>query len=506
MMPHYPFSIIPTADYIRQWEAYTLQRQQHPDELLLMQTAATAFVKRWMFAHAKQLQCVIFCGPGNNGGDGYCIALQLLKEGIQPIIYQLITNKQPSDLIKKLMHSFLQAGGICKTIRSVTDFPQLDSNLPVIDALFGLGLNRPLSSLAAALVNHINFTSQAVWSVDIPSGMGADVYIPGSPIQAEVTIGFEVPKPAYFLAQNAAALGKWEIVPIGLDANFPKQQETQLQLLQQRYIQSIFQPRKSHQHKGTFGNAFMIAGNTGKMGAAILASRACLQSGVGLLTAFIPQPYANAMHADLPETMIRFRENGLPDLQTYKAVGMGPGMGTDAAAVAWVLTVLQETKLPVVIDADAITILSNQPNGLSLIPPNAIVTPHPKEFDRLFGMQDNDYVRAAKAVSLTASNPWLLILKGQYTLICYQGKGWYNTTGNVGLAKGGSGDVLTGILTALLAQGYNLLHAAQLGVYIHGAAADIAIKTSAYESLLASDVITSLGAAFRSLYKSPEML
>lgn len=504
-MPKYAYSIIPTAAYIRHWEEYTLQQQPNGDELLLMHAAATAFVRRWLPLHRRERICYIFCGPGKNGGDGYCIALALLKQGVRPIVYQLSTDKPPSNLIKQLKRTYKQSGGLWQAIKTANDFPRLDVFAPVIDALFGVGLNRPLSSLAADLVNHINKAYTNVWSVDIPSGMGAESFIPGPQLKATVTISFEAPKPAFFLAQNATLLGKWRIATIGLNTDYPKNHTTPLQVLQQSYIQSIFQPRKPHQHKGNFGNALMIAGSRGKMGAAILASRACLQSGVGLLTAYIPEAYANAMHANLPETMIHFREQGLPDMQPYKAIGVGPGMGTDEAAVTCLHSVFNNTKIPVVIDADAITILSTEPNGISLIPPQAILTPHPKEFDRLFGVQENDYARAAKAISLTESNPWLLILKGRYTLICYQGKGWYNTRGNVGLAKGGSGDMLTGIITALLAQGYSLLHAAQLGVYIHGTAADIAIKASSYESLLASEVIGFLGNAFRTLYNSDDM-
>lgn len=502
MKPTYAFSNIPTAAYIRQWEEYTLQQQSQPDAYFLMEAAASAFVRRWLPINKNQRRCFIFCGPGNNGGDGYCIALQLLKRGIRPVIYQLITDKKPSALLKKLKSAYKKAGGEWRAIKTATDFPRLDVYSQVIDALFGVGLNRPLPPLAAALIEHINNSFTIIWSVDIPSGMGAEKFFPGPHIKASVTISFETPKPAFFLAQNAHPLGRLRIVPIGLNADYPKQHPTQIQLLLQPYIQSIFHPRQAHQHKGNFGNAIMIAGSRGKMGAAILASRACLQSGVGLLTAYIPEAYANSMHSDLPEAMIHFREQGLPNMQPYKAIGIGPGMGTDDAATTYLRSIFADTKIPVVIDADAITILSNQPNGISLIPADAILTPHPKEFDRLFGEQENDYGRADKAIALSAAYPWLIILKGQYTLICYQGKGWYNTRGNVGLAKGGSGDMLTGILTALLAQGYSLLHAAQLGVYIHGTAADIAIKASAYESLLASEVISYLGPAFRTLYNT----
>lgn len=505
MMPKYAYAIIPSAAYIRQWENYTLQQQSSTDRLLLMNAAATAIVRRWLPIYKKQKKCIIFCGPGNNGGDGYCIALQLRKHGIRTFVYQLFTDKPPSAFIETLIESYKQSGGEWKAINAATDFPRLNIGEPVIDAIFGVGLNRPLSAVTQKLIENINYSQADVWSVDIPSGMGADTYVAGKQIIPRVTISFETPKPAFFLAQNAASLRKCKIIPIGLNADYPKHHDTQLQVMQQSYIQSIFHPRQAHQHKGNFGNALMIAGSRGKMGAAILASRACLQSGVGVLTTYIPEAYANSMHAALPETMIHFREQGLPELQPYKAIGMGPGMGTDAGAMDCVRSILKETKIPMVIDADAITILSTVPNGISIIPANAILTPHPKEFDRLFGVQENEYARAAKAISLTESNPWLIILKGRYTLICYQGKGWYNTRGNVGLAKGGSGDMLTGILTALLAQEYSLLHAAQLGVYIHGTAADIAIKNAAYESLLASEVIGYLGAAFRSLYITDDM-
>lgn len=200
MIKQYAFSIIPTAAYIRQWEEYTLQQQANSDELLLMEAAAYAFVRRWLRINKKGRRCFIFCGPGKNGGDGYCIALQLIKQGIRPVIYQLISDKQPSDLINKLKISFQQAGGEWKAIEKESDFPKLDIYAPVIDALFGVGLNRPLCPLTAALVNHINKAFTLVWSVDIPTGMGAETFIPGPKIQATVTISFEAPKPAFFFS------------------------------------------------------------------------------------------------------------------------------------------------------------------------------------------------------------------------------------------------------------------------------------------------------------------
>lgn len=497
---------IPVASpaYMQDWENFTLQRlKTQPD--VLMHRAAAAFVRSWVLSYPSPCAVTIFCGPGNNGGDGYYIARLLKEQGYQPEVYRLPLQKIVQDNIRTCLDDLLQQGVATVTITSVANFPVLSPQHPVIDALFGIGLNRSLDELSTALVNHINQSHAKVWSVDIPSGMGANQLMQGTCIQATITLSFAVPKPAFFLAQNARYLGQVEVLPIDLSDDYVSLHPPDLYALTDGYIRTIFKPRQSHQHKGHFGHALIVAGSAGKMGAAILAIRACLKSGVGLVTALVPQLFANAIHTDVPESMLFFRENGLPPLTSYRSIGIGPGMGTDATAAACVQGILKNYSRPMVVDADAITLLSMHPDWMATIPAGSIVTPHPKEFDRLFGDQDNDYTRAATALAISRQYPLVLVVKGHHTLICYQGTGWYNDTGNVALAKGGSGDVLTGMLTALLAQGYTPLEAAQLGVYLHGLSADIAVKESSYESLLASDVITHIAPAFRSIYEHPSL-
>ena len=270
------------------------------------------------------------------------------------------------------------------------------------------------------------------------------------------------------------------------------------EIVSKELIASFFQPRQADSHKGTYGHALLVAGNKGKMGAAVLSAKACLRSGTGLLTVNAPEIFSSIIHVAVPEAMITAREEAI-DFSKYKSIGIGPGMGTDKIPAGILKNILSSFKGPVLIDADALTILSEHKAWLSLIPEGAVLTPHPKEFDRLFGESATDAERAAKAISLSKTYPFVLILKGHHTLITSNGRAWYNQTGNAGLAKGGSGDVLTGMITALFAQSYTSLQAALMGVYLHGLAADITLDQQSMESMLATDVIDNFGKAFKSL-------
>ncbi len=265
------------------------------------------------------------------------------------------------------------------------------------------------------------------------------------------------------------------------------------------FIAPLIKLRAADSHKGTYGHALIIAGSKGRMGASVLAAMACLRTGSGLLTVEIPEEERCILQTSVPEAMLLFRENGARDNSVFSAAGIGPAIGTNASTVT-LTDLLQQFHKPVVLDADALTILSQQKDLFRLIPPNAVLTPHPKEFDRLFGEHASLEERAAKAITLSKLHPWTIVLKGHQTLIATDGRGYQNTTGNAGLAKGGSGDVLTGMITALLAQGYSSLVAAQVGIFLHGRAADIAVKKQSMESLLARDVIENIGAAFQSLH------
>ncbi len=264
------------------------------------------------------------------------------------------------------------------------------------------------------------------------------------------------------------------------------------------FIAGLVQPRDAFAHKGIFGHALLIAGSLGKMGAAILATKACLRSGVGLVTVAVEKENMPIVQTCVFEAMCVVIDDGTIQFEPYAAIGIGPGLGTDDACKKLVKTTLLQANKPMVIDADALNCIAlhSTNNWLSLIPVNAIITPHPKEFDRLFGKHDNDSDRIDKAIALSNTYKFVIVLKGHHTLIAYQGKAWYNTTGNAGMAKGGSGDALTGMLTALLAQKYTTINAALLGVYLHGLAGDITLQQQAIESMLPSDLIDNIGNAF----------
>jgi NAD(P)H-hydrate epimerase len=264
-------------------------------------------------------------------------------------------------------------------------------------------------------------------------------------------------------------------------------------------IKKIFHPRNQFSHKGNFGHALLIAGNTQTMGAAIMATGAALRTGVGLLTVNVPEKIFNALYATFPEAMLMSRENNLNNLQKFNTLAIGCGLGANADAQRVLEETLNNFLQPMVLDADALNIISVDKKLFDKIPDGSILTPHPKEFDRLFGVCENDFERITKTIEISLQNNFIIILKNHYTLIAHKGKGYFNTTGNAGLAKGGSGDTLTGMLAALLAQGYNPLQASILGIYLHGLAADLSLENQSQESLLATDVINNIGKAFNFL-------
>ncbi len=269
--------------------------------------------------------------------------------------------------------------------------------------------------------------------------------------------------------------------------------------LNKTYVKSILQIRKSDSHKGTYGHALILAGSKGKMGAALIASKACLRSGVGLLTVCPPEDERQIIQIGVPEAMVAIRQNKLSHLELFQAIGIGPGLGIDRKSERLVKSALS-ANIPIVLDADALNIISKN-NWINLLPKNCILTPHPKEFDRLFGEHKSKPERILKAMKMAKELGVIIVLKGYETLVCGPEISLINTSGNAGLAKGGSGDALTGIITAFLAQGYKAIDAASIGVYIHGLAADICLKEQSMESMLIGDAIDNLGNAFKKILK-----
>ena len=265
------------------------------------------------------------------------------------------------------------------------------------------------------------------------------------------------------------------------------------------YISSILKRRKSDSHKGTYGHALIVAGSSIKMGAALIASKACLRAGVGLLTVNVPEEERQIIQIGLPEAMVAVRQNAVGSLDSFQSLGIGPGLGIDKKSERLLKSALS-ANIPLVLDADALNIISKN-NWINLVSKKSIITPHPKEFDRLFGEHKNKEERRQKAIKMAKELDNIIVLKDYETIVCGGDEVYINTTGNAGLAKGGSGDALTGIITSFLAQGYNAIEAATIGVYIHGLAADLCLKEQSMESMLIEDVIEKLGDSFKKIMK-----
>jgi len=485
-----------SAQQIHQWDTYTIEKEP-VTSIDLMERAALVctdwVLKSGFLTHSVK----IFCGKGNNGGDGLAIARLLIEKGYQVSVYILEFGAKGTDDFQQNLQKLHLISKQIHFIQSAEYIPEIKPTDLLIDALYGSGLNRPLTGLSALLVDHINASGSKVISIDVPSGMSIDKSSKGNPIiRADYTLSFEVLKYCFLQSENAAFTGEVLVLPIGLDPGFLAETDSPLQLTEEDQVRDCLPERVAFAHKGHFGHLLLIAGSAGKTGAAIMASGAALRSGCGLLTVNLPQASVTALHSRYPEAMVEYRETGLIDTGKYSTIAIGPGLGTDAVAEQLLEQVLQEYDRPMVIDADALNILALHRTWLHKIPAGSVLTPHPKEFDRLFGLQNNEFDRVEKALQLTREYPFIIVLKGHHTLIASAGRGWFNQTGNAGLAKGGSGDVLTGIIATLLAQQKTPLNAAIAAVYLHGLAADLALENQSMESLLATDVIDRLGNAF----------
>ncbi|SJZ33184.1 NAD(P)H-hydrate dehydratase [Sediminibacterium ginsengisoli] len=489
---------LPDAQQLKAWDAYTIQ-QEPVSSTDLMERAAMACTG-WLLTHFNNREFMIFCGKGNNGGDGLAIARLLLQHGCAVKIFLPQTaNPVSADHAVNLLR-LREAGGNAVEISTREELPHITQGIIVIDALYGSGMNRPLEGIVADIVNHLNNSEAVVVSIDLPSGMLVHESSVGRlMVKAAYTLSFQVYKLCFMAAANAAFFGRLVVLDIGLHPLFLHQLDTVYSMTTKEKTVSLLKDRDAFSHKGTHGHALLIAGNKGKAGAAILAARACLRTGAGLLTVDAAETIIDILQTAVPEAMTKDRREKAFS-NRFSAIGAGPGMGTGKEETDLLTGLLNDTDQPLILDADALTILSVHKQLLEQLPPGTILTPHPKEFDRVFGACSHEFDRWNRAVALSVRYPFVIVLKGHHTLIAWQGKGMFNNTGNAGMAKGGSGDVLTGMLTALLAQGYTAHDAAILGVWLHGLAGDLALmQQQSLESLLPSDLIDSIGAAFNSL-------
>ncbi|MBO9728228.1 MAG: NAD(P)H-hydrate dehydratase [Chitinophaga sp.] len=498
-----------SAAQIREADAFTIAHE--PISSVLLMERAAGKCAAWLEDHfSPSHPFYIFCGKGNNGGDGLVIARLLLNHGytVHTGIVQR-SAKASADHQHQLQLLQQQYPAGIYNIGDVSDFPVLPGNAVIVDAIFGTGMSRPIEGWVAGLVHHINdqYTQHTIVAIDMPSGLIADESHPGATVvQAHHTLSFEFYKLAFLLPENAACTGEVHILPIGLHPDYITKTPARYHLSDKDIMQTIYRPRQPFAHKGTYGHALIIAGSYGKMGAAVLSAKACLRAGVGLLTCHIPQSGIQIMQISEPCAMCitdedpHYNTHFHHDIQTatYKTIGIGPGLGTQTGTAKSLELLLNSWQRPMVIDADALNLLSVYPFLLEKVPAGSILTPHPKEFERLFGPSANDVARLELLSKQAVRLQIYIILKGRYTaMACPDGAVYFNNTGNPGMATGGSGDVLTGILTGLLAQDYSPKATVLLGVWLHGYAGDLAASHLSPEAMTAADIIHWLGMAFR---------
>ncbi|MCG2459532.1 NAD(P)H-hydrate dehydratase [Flavobacteriaceae bacterium F89] len=478
----------------------------------LMERAANQ-VFNWMHLRLQDttVKIHLFCGIGNNGGDGLAVARLLKQHGYNIGVYVVnYSDKRSQDFLINLDR--------LKDIKVWPDFISDASDLPritpddiLVDAIFGIGLNRPPASWVVVLLQHMNRSRAFILAIDVPSGLFLDkVPKDGKGIVcANHTLTFQVPKLVFFLPQTGIYSNGWELLDIGLDQEYLSKTETDYELTGKNEVLQWYRPREKFSHKGTYGHALLVGGSFGKIGAVLLASRACLYSGSGLVTAYVPKCGYLPVQTGLPEAMVITDEGEEQIFHIFfdidpSVIGIGVGMGTENGTVKAFGEFLKNNKRPLVIDADALNILSKNKGMLKDLPAKAVLTPHPKELERLIGIWKDDFDKLEKAKSFSKKFNCVLVIKGANTVVLYNDKGYVNTTGNPGMATGGSGDVLTGIITGLIAQGYDSLQAAIFGVYLHGRAGDIAVEKTGYQALTATGIIDSLGGAFLDLFQVAE--
>ena len=497
--------IFPSSS-IRKLDAYTIEHEPIAS-IDLMERAAQALTEAICEGWDDETPVIVFAGPGNNGGDALAVARMMAEKGYRIEVYlfnpknelspDCQTNKELVEMMSEVTFHEIS-----------TQFvpPALTVDHLVIDGLFGSGLNKPLSGGFAAVVKFINASPATVVAIDIPSGlMGEEntFNVKANIIKADVTFSLQLPKLAFLFAENEEYIGTWHLLDIKLSPEAIEDMPTQYELLEGEHIKRLMIPRKKFAHKGNFGHALLIAGQQGMAGASVLAARACLRSGVGLLTVHAPFINNNILQTAVPEAMVEVDSHELRFTQPtntddYQAVGIGPGLGRAEETEAALIEQLRSCQTPLVVDADALNILANHRHALTNLPKGSILTPHPKELERLVGRCQDSYERLTKACELARTAKVHIVLKGAYTaIVTPAGKCFFNPTGNPGMATAGSGDVLTGIILALMAQGYTDENAAKIGTYVHGLAGDFARKKVGMTSLTASDIVDALPMAWR---------
>lgn len=485
-----------SASKIREADETTISRQGITTGELMERAGTEVFL--WLKKRFPDKETVfhVFCGKGNNGGDGLVVARLLHNDNYKVVIDIVEGTGNPSEDFTANFEKLEQNNLVCNTNEA---YEYKKHKIIFLDAIFGIGLNREVGAEAKEAIQRINNSAAKIISIDVPSGMFMDRKSDIA-VHSDIVLTFQFTKLAFYLAGNCNFIKEIKILDIGLDKDFIANEPTQFFLTDKIEAHQRYQPVPAHAHKGTQGHALIIGGSYGKIGAVTLSSKAALKSGCGLVTAYIPKCGYSIVQTAFPEAMVL--TGGEEHINTIafdiepKAIGIGMGIGQQTETQQAVLEFLKHQKTPMVIDADALNILSYNKEWLNMLPENTILTPHPKELERLMGSWEDDFKKMEKIRAFAKEHKIILVAKDAFTIVACNDVVYINSTGNAGLATGGSGDVLTGIITGLLAQSYNPADAAIFGVYLHGLAADIGVCETSKQAFTASDIINYLGAAY----------
>ncbi len=492
-------------------DKFTIEKQQITSEQLMERAAIQIF--NWIHSRMQGTQAKIhlFCGIGNNGGDGLVLARHLNEHGYNLDVHIVNYSDSRSEDFLINLDRLKEKGVWPNFLNEGATLPAIAQEDVVVDALFGIGLNRAPDDWVKNLIGHLNNSRAFILAIDMPSGVFMQDMVPSpdGAIRANYVLTFQVPKLAFFLPQTGIFVEQWEILDIGLDWEFLQGMETDYELIGKNEVLALYRPREKYSHKGTYGHALIVGGSYGKIGAVTLACKGSLLAGSGLVTAYVPKCGYLPLQSSFPEAMVLTdsEEEKISNIDftiSPNVIGLGVGIGTDAETVQALANFLDKNTIPLVLDADGLNILSTNPELLDKIPAQSVLTPHPKELERLLGKWENDFDKLKKVKEFSKKYDCIVVIKGAHTITVYGDRGYVNTSGNPGMATGGSGDVLTGMITGLRAQGYPALHAAIFGVYLHGKAADIAVGETGFQALIASSILDYIGKSYLDLFKVVE--
>ncbi|MCD7962971.1 MAG: NAD(P)H-hydrate dehydratase [Rikenellaceae bacterium] len=483
-----------TGKNIREADLYTMENEPI-SSLDLMERASQKLAEYIAERFPKRTEFVIFVGKGNNGADGLVVARLLSQKRYKCRVITLFDEKECSEEYRA-NYRILPSDVVVEKLNGDLF---IDKKEVLVDALLGTGLNGVATSPIKEAIDFINGVENTVVSIDMPSGMTTEFGNGGREVvKADITLTLQFPKLSLLLPEGGGNTGDMVILPIGLDRDFMEKSDSVYNYITSKEISKLNLKRPEFGHKGTFGHALVICGKKGMMGAAVLSASSALRSGCGLVTVHVPENERQVIHITNPSAIVSCGQgdsfSGLPEgLDKYSSVGVGSGMGNSPETVLALRKLLTEYRKPMVVDADALNIISENNDMLDLIPESSILTPHPGELERLLGKWNGDEDKIRMIVEFAGKYKVIMVVKGAHTMICLSdGKIYFNSTGNPGMAKGGSGDVLTGIITGYLAKGLSPSNAAIKGVFDHGRAGDDAALSIGREQMNSEDIVNFL--------------